>query len=110
MKSAVFWVKFIHAIIFLLLLTATGIVVFSAVTGHINAATWLSFGSVVVEGIILMMNKWICPLTTFAEKLGAESGTVADLFFPRWLADRIFSINGTIFVVASVILVYRMVQ
>ena len=52
---------------------------------------------VLIEGFILLANGWRCPLTVYAERLGAPSGSVTDLFLPRWLADRAFLVCGGTF-------------
>jgi len=41
---------------------------------------------VVAESAIYVGNGARCPLTTVAESLGAEHGSVTDIYLPRWLA------------------------
>ena len=44
-------------------------------------------GSVVaVESLVFLGNGAHCPLTGVAERLGAERGSVTDIFLPAWLA------------------------
>jgi hypothetical protein len=52
----------------------------------------------------------ICPLTLLAERRGATRGSVADLFLPKWLADRIFPICGTTYAVAVLVIVVRLLR
>ena len=46
------------------------------------------------ETVVYLSNNRVCPLTPLAEELGAESGTVTDLYLPRALSDRIPLIAG----------------
>jgi hypothetical protein len=108
MKITVFRIKVVHTVIFWILSLCVGYALFSALTGRITSWTWAAVGLVLVESVVLMMSGWTCPLTLLAERHGAVRGSVADLFLPTWLADRIFPICGTSYVVAVVIIVVRM--
>jgi hypothetical protein len=52
------------------------------------------------ECLIYAGNRFRCPLTGLAEELGAESGSVTDIFLPRWLAANIANIYGPLYAVA----------
>ena len=75
---------------------------------HITWVTWAAFGVAVIELLALAFNEWRCPLTDLAERRGAEVGSVADLFLPAWLSDRLFPIFGITFFVTCLLLVWRM--
>lgn len=74
-----------------------------------TTATKLAVLSVLLEGGALLVNDGQCPLTTLAEDLGAEKGSVTDIFLPNWLASRIFSIFTPIFVFGLGLLMVRQV-
>jgi polyferredoxin len=76
---------------------------------RISVWTWLAVGLLVIESVVLAVSGWVCPLTLLAEREGAERGSVADLFLPKWFADRIFPICGSLFVIALVLIGIRMV-
>ena len=46
-------------------------------------------------------------LTLLAERQGAVRGEVADIFLPKWFADRIFPICGTLFGIAVILVAWR---
>jgi hypothetical protein len=46
-------------------------------------------------------------LTILTERLGAVRGSVADIFLPKWFADRIFPICGTTYGVALLLILLR---
>ena len=72
--------------------------------------TWVAVGLVLVESVVLAACGWTCPLTILTERLGAERGSVSDIFLPQWLADRIFPICGTTYAVALLILLFRLAK
>jgi len=110
MLRSLFLVKFFHTIIFLILSMCVGIVLYTSIVDNITSVTWISFIIILIEGAVLTISGWKCPLTKYAEKLGAANGTVTDIFLPRWIADRTFLICGIIFTFTTFLLFYRLVS
>lgn len=108
MSKTVFYIKLAHALLFILIGISTLYVFATAALNQVNMLTWWAFGVVVVELIALVANNWRCPLTDLAEQHGAEVGSVADLFLPAWLSDRLFVIFGILFAVTCLLLAFRM--
>ena len=46
------------------------------------------------ETAVFVGNGCTCPLTPIAERLGAERGSVADIYLPGWFARRLPLIAG----------------
>jgi hypothetical protein len=105
-RSLVF-IKAVHTLIFVFFSVCIAIVVFSALTGQIGGLTWLALVLVLIEAAVFFGNGWRCPLTNYAEKLGADNGSVADIFLPIWFAKRLPVIAGTIFGLAALVVVFR---
>ena len=110
MRLTIFQIKLVHTVIFWVL---SGCVVYALLSGlldRITTWTWVAVGLLLVESVVLALAGWTCPLTLLAERQGAVRGSVADIFLPRWLADRIFPVCGTTYGVALVILVFRVLS
>lgn len=107
MKVTIFLIKFVHTIIFWILSLCVLFSLFSGISGRISSWTWVAVSLVLVESVVLIVSGWTCPLTRLAEHLGTERGAVADIFLPKWFADRIFPICGTTYGVAMGILLFR---
>jgi hypothetical protein len=107
LTRSMFFIKFIHTLIFVFFSMCIAVVVFSALTGQISALTWWALVLVLIEAAVFFGNGWRCPLTNYAEKLGAENGSVADIFLPLWFAKRLPVIAGTIFGLAALAVVFR---
>lgn len=108
MMRTIFFIKSAHTLIFFLLSGCIGFVFYGALIDHITTATWVALLLVAAECITVWVNGWQCPLTTYVERLGAERGSVADIFLPKWFADRLFWICGTIFGITLAIFVWRL--
>ena len=85
LNPTVFYIKLVHSLLFFLIGISTIYVFVTAVLDQINNLTWWAFAIAVIELLALLLNGWRCPLTDLAEQQGAEVGSVADLFLPRWL-------------------------
>lgn len=107
MLQSIAFIKSVHTVIFIVLSASCFIVLYSAIYGRITSATKISFSLVILEGIILLITGCRCPLTIYVERLGAGSGTVSNIFLPRWLADHIFPIFGGMILISIVIFVIR---
>jgi hypothetical protein len=110
MLRSLFFIKFVHTLIFVFFSVCIGIVIFSSASGLISWLTWTAFVLVLIEAAVFLGNGYRCPLTDYAEKMGATNGSVADIFLPPWFAKRLPVIAGSIFIVASVVLVLRVIS
>jgi hypothetical protein len=110
MKVTILQIKVVHTVIFWILSLCVAYALFSGMTDRIDAWTWIAVGLVLIESIVLAVSGWTCPLTLLADRLGAPRGSVADIFLPQWLADRIFPICGTAYGVALLLLAVRALQ
>jgi hypothetical protein len=107
---SIFQIKLLHTGIFWVLSACVTYALFSGVTGRLTTWTWVAVGAVILEGIVLLVFGGICPLTLLAERRGAVRGSVADIFLPKWVADRIFPICGTTYAVALLIILLRVLR
>lgn len=107
-RVTLFQIKLVHTVIFWILSACVVYTLYSGLADRITPWTWLAIAFLAIESIVLVSSGWVCPLTILAERLGATQGSVADLFLPKWMADRIFPICGTTFGVALVLIVFRL--
>jgi hypothetical protein len=108
MRLTVLHVKLVHTAIFAALSACVLHVLVSGAFGRITPLTWYAMAAIVVEGFVLLVNGGRCPLTAVAERLGATDGSVSDIFLPKWFADRIFPICGTLFVIGCALVGVRL--
>lgn len=103
-------IKVIHAVLFLLLAAAAVYVYVCGVTGRRDRLLALSVAACAIELVILAANGWRCPLTTLAERLGAKSGSVAEIFLPHGATRYVFPAFGAVFGVGLLLVLVRGVR
>lgn len=108
MWRSITFIKIVHTLIFIFMIIWVGIVFFTLLLDKISILTWIGIGFMLLEGLVLLISGWKCPLTIYAENLGADDGSVTDIFLPRFIADQMFKIFGTISVICLVLLLVRM--
>lgn len=108
-RLSLFQIKLLHTLIFWLLSACVVYALYSGIAGSVTLWTWVAVGLLLIESVVLVAFGWICPLTLLAERQGAIRGSVADIFLPKWLADRIFPICGTAYGIAVVLILWRLV-
>jgi hypothetical protein len=108
MRITIFRIKLVHTAIFWLFSACVVYALYSGLVGNITVWTWVAVGLLFTEGVVLAVSGWTCPLTILAERHGALRGSVADIFLPKPLADRIFPVCGTLYVVALALIALRL--
>jgi hypothetical protein len=99
--AAVTAIKSIHTVIFLAMASCVGYILYSGIVGRFSGLAKLAMLTLSTEGVIYSRNGFRCPLADMAEDLGAESGTVGDIFLPSWVEPRIPVISSALLAVAG---------
>jgi hypothetical protein len=60
-------------------------------------------GLVLLECVILMANRWRCPLTDAAARFTEDRADNFDIYLPNWLARHNKTIFGSLFIAGEVI-------
>lgn len=106
-NRTIFLIKVAHTLIFWVLSACVLYALFSGITGGITTWTWIAVGLLALEGVVLAASGWTCPLTILAERRGALRGSVTDIYLPKWFADRIFPICGSMYAFAVALIIWR---
>ncbi|MEW5977615.1 MAG: hypothetical protein AB1898_17615 [Acidobacteriota bacterium] len=107
MSRTIFFIKVVHTVIFWILSGCVLYALFSGLTGGLTTWTWIAVGLLLLESVVLVVSGWTCPLTILAERHGATRGSVTDIFLPKWFADRIFPICGSLYALAVALILWR---
>jgi site-specific DNA recombinase len=100
MVVALFGVKSVHSIAFFIIQSAILYLLHAGARGRSDRKAALAAGIALGESAIYAGNGFRCPLTGVAERLGAQSGAVTDIFLPKWLARNIANIYVPLLCVA----------
>lgn len=80
------------------------------IANKIDLWVWVCLACIVVEGLVLVIFKKICPVTIMARKYSDSQEPNFDIYLPKWLAKYNKEIYTTIVLVAIVILIFRLVS
>ena len=106
-RPATLWsIKAVHTVLFASIGAAIALFVWDGLTGRPRRRTASALAIALGETAVYLSNNQVCPLTPLAEELGAESGSVVDIFLPDAVARRIPLVGGTA-LVAGILLNVR---
>ncbi len=101
-------VKTIHTIIWLFFNVIIFYLLYAVIVNKIDQWIWICIGLIVLEGIILIVFKRVCPVTLIARKYSNSRKDNFDIYLPNWLARYNKEIYSVIVLIAIVILIYRL--
>jgi len=96
-------IKAFHTAIFASVFVALLLALWDGVRGRPARRTAIAGGMVLAETAVYLSNNQVCPLTPLAEDLGADRGSVVDLFLPAPVARQIPLVSGTAAILAIVL-------
>jgi hypothetical protein len=96
-------IRAVHTLIFAVILACIGWLVLTGATGRRDRTVGLAAGLVAVEVAVWIANDRVCPLTPLAEQLGAERGSVSDIFLPDVVARTLPIWSSALLAIAAVL-------
>ena len=94
-------IKVLHSIVWALFAGCILAIPIASLYGDNRAALWLA-AIVLVEVVVLALNKWRCPLTALAARYTTDRRANFDIYLPEWLAKHNKVIFGTIYLVGVI--------
>jgi hypothetical protein len=101
-------VKILHTIIWVFFNVVIFYLLYAAVIDKIDKWIWICISLIILEVIILIVFKKICPVTLIARKYSDSQKSNFDIYLPNWLAKYNKEIYTVIVLIAVVILIYRL--
>lgn len=98
-----YWVKFVHTVIWVFFNLVLAYMAYAVLTGQIDFKFWIGVGLIALEAVVLLLNRWSCPLTHIARRYSDSRKDNFDIFLPEWIARHNKSIYTTIFVVILIL-------
>lgn len=102
-------VKVIHTIIWVFFNLVIFYLLYAVIANKIDKWVWICISLILLEGVILVVFKNICPVTLIARKYSKSPKDNFDIYLPNWLARYNKEIYSIIVLIAVVILIYRLV-
>ena len=107
MTTKVLLIKLGHSLIYLFMSFCLGYLFYAAITATYDWRLIFAIGMIMIEIIVLAFSSWRCPLSTWARKLGDETGNdlFSDYLLPDWVAKLTVPFCTFVFISALVLLV-----
>ncbi len=86
-------VKGIHTAIWFTVELCVGYLLYTGLTRKRGPLVTTATAVVAAESAVFLANGAHCPLTTVAESMGDDHGSVTDIYLPRWLAKSLPAIH-----------------
>lgn len=101
-------IKAIHTLIWILYNAVIFYLLYAVITDKLNILFWAAWGFVLLEGLVLVMFKWTCPLTLMARRYTSSQKDNFDIYLPNWLAKYTKTIYTAISIVILCLTIYRL--
>lgn len=96
--TALVAVKLLHTAVWLFFVGCIVAIPVAAHRGAFDVAAWAT-AAVSLEVLVLLLNRWRCPLTDVAARWTDERRDNFDIYLPLWLARHNKTVFGGLFVV-----------
>lgn len=93
-------IKALHTLAWFSIESCMVYVLYAGFVGRSDRRTAVAAGVVAGESLMFVANGCRCPLTQVAERLGAERGSVTDIYLPQWFARNLPGIHVPLIVLA----------
>ena len=103
-------IKSIHTAIWLFMNVVIFYLLYAVIINKIDKWIWICIGTVLLEGMVLLRFKGVCPLTIMAQKYTTSTKYNFDIYLPEWLAKYNKLIYSSLFAVIIAILMCRLIS
>ena len=103
-------IKIIHTAIWSFFNLILVYLFYASLTDSIDYKFWIGIGIIILEVILLVTLKWVCPLTYLARRYSDSKKENFDIYLPNWLAKYNKLIYSILFFTLVVIYVYKIWQ
>ena len=107
MKTKLTLIKIIHTLIWVFFNFIVFYMLYAVIINKLDNWLWIGYTFMTLEGIILLIFKFFCPLTIMARKYSDSTKDNFDIYLPNWLAKYNKLIYSGIMVVIIILTVYR---
>jgi len=94
-------IKSVHTVAWLSIESCVVYLVYAGLRGRSDRRAAIAGCVVAGETLLFAANGFRCPLTRFAERAGAESGSVTDIYLPRWFAHNLPALHVPVLIAAA---------
>jgi hypothetical protein len=94
-------IKVFHTLVWLSIESCVVYVLYEGFAGRTGRRVGVAGAVVAGEALIFTANGFRCPLTDLAERHGADSGSVTELYLPKWFAHNMPAIHVPVLILTA---------
>lgn len=102
-------IKAVHTAVWLFFNVVIFYMLYAVIVGRLDRWLWIGYALILMEGLILLLFKFFCPLTIIARRYSDSQKDNFDIYLPNWLARHNKLIYTGIMVVILIITVIRLI-
>ena len=100
-------IKITHTLIWAFFVFLIGYIIYTGILNRINIFTYISIVVVAVEGVILLIFKWKCPMTVIARRYTDNQDVGFDIYLPKIIAKHNKLIFTTLYIIGIILVIYK---
>jgi hypothetical protein len=93
--------KAVHTLAWFSIESCVLYLLYTGFAGRSGRRAAIAAGVVAGECLVFAANGFRCPLSDVAERLGADHGSVTDIYLPRWFARHLPAIHVPLLLIAA---------
>lgn len=101
-------IRLAHTAIWAVMAAAVFYILYCGITGRLGPWLYAAIGLILLELVVLLLNRWACPLTIVAQEIKPDWQDGDDIYLPVWVAVHNKTIFGTLFVVGLLLVGWRL--
>lgn len=102
-------IKSLHTAIWIFFNIVIAYMSYAVIVGDLDILFWVGLGFVLLEGLVLLLFRWTCPLTLIARRYSHSKRDNFDIYLPEWIARNTKTIYTTISILIVLIALIRVV-
>jgi hypothetical protein len=106
-KQKLVLVKIVHTVVWAVMAWAACYILYAGIKNVFGTLLWICISLLVVESLVLVYNKWTCPLTPLAMKYTSDRDPSFDIYLPLVVAKYNKQIFGSIFLLGLVWVIFN---
>lgn len=109
-KEKLVWVKATHTLIWVFYNCVIFYMLYAAISNKLDGWFWGCWGLLLLEGLILLLFRFTCPLTLLARRYSNDPKDNFDIYLPPWLARHTKRIYTSIALLILLITVFQLLR
>ena len=106
-NEKLFTLKISHTVIWAIFVFMIGYILYTGIRNIVDWFTYLCIAVVFVEGIVLLIFKWKCPMTIIARRHTDNQEINFDIFLPKIIAKHNKTIFTSLYVIGIIIVFWQ---